>query len=236
MTTKTNARSTRFELQALRKKKSPFSNVARLTAITRHVIFCAFALPGRGSLGHPEVGCSIHHSFLTWGTEMIRTLERCLLVCALASFCVTAIGAEKKSSTKSTKSTASKAKTTDQEQLTGRLPRYFSSLVDEKQRDEIYEIQASYRDKIEELEKQLADLRSKEMAAIEKVLTTTQRKKLADLRSGEKPAAKASSKTASSKSASSKSSEKTASDKSSTSTKAKPASSRSKKSKTSTKK
>ncbi len=167
---------------------------------------------------------------------MIRTLERCLLVCALASFCVTAIGAEKKSSTKSTKTTASKAKTTDQEGLTGRLPRYFSSLVDEKQRDEIYEIQASYRDKIEELEKQLADLRSKEMAAIEKVLTTTQRKKLADLRSGEKPTAKASSKTASSKSTSSKSSEKTASDKSSTSTKAKPVSSRSKKSKTSTKK
>ena len=157
---------------------------------------------------------------------MIRVLERCLLVCALASFCVTAIGAEKKSSTKSTKTTASKAKTADQEELTGRLPRYFSSLVDEEQRDEIYEIQTSYRDKIEELEQQLADLRSKEMAAIEKVLTTTQRKELADLRAGEKPAAKASSKTASSKT-----SEKTATSKSSSSTKAKPASTKSTKAK-----
>lgn len=161
---------------------------------------------------------------------MTRVLGRCLLVCALASFCVTAAGAEKKS-TRSTKSTASKTKaTTEKEELTGRLPRYFSSLVDENQREEIYEIQASYRDAIQELEEKLAALKKDEMAAMEKVLTTTQRKTLASLRSG-KQVSSSSKSTSSTKTASAKSST------SSRSTKAKPSSTRSSSSKkTSTKK
>lgn len=66
--------------------------------------------------------------------------------------------------------------------LTGRLPRYFSSVVDQQQRLEIYQIQAEYRAKIAEVEKQLMALRSEQLEEIENVLSATQRKQLNTIR------------------------------------------------------
>ena len=62
--------------------------------------------------------------------------------------------------------------------VTRRLPRFYASIVNQQQRLEIYAIQESYRMEIEKLEQQLAELRSKEMQAIEKLLSPSQREQL----------------------------------------------------------
>jgi len=104
---------------------------------------------------------------------------RYALVLLIAGVCTLGFAVEKKSS----RSKSTKSATVKKEAVGGRLPRYFSSLVDEEQRWEIYEIQAKYRDQIEELEKELAELEMEQLEAMEKVLTTSQRKELAALRS-----------------------------------------------------
>ncbi len=151
------------------------------------------------------------------GYKMLKKIGRSFLVVALASICTFAIAQEK--STKSTrgskatssKSTSAKSKSagtrskksaTASNAPAGRLPRYFASLVDEEQRAEIYEIRVTFREKLEALEKELAELRESEMSAMEKVLTTTQRKKLAEMRASAEKPTKA--KAASSRSTSSK--------------------------------
>ena len=92
--------------------------------------------------------------------------------------CLVAFAADKKTTSRK----SGKASTTKQETSGGRLPRYFSSLVDDEQREEIYQIQAKYREQIAELEQQLAELEMEQLEAMEKVLTTTQRKELASMR------------------------------------------------------
>ncbi len=59
-----------------------------------------------------------------------------------------------------------------------RLPRYFSGIIDQEQREQIHTIQLEYRTKIDELEKELARVRQDELQALEKVLTDSQRKLL----------------------------------------------------------
>lgn len=56
----------------------------------------------------------------------------------------------------------------------GRLPAYFSKLVSEQQREEIYRIQASYLAKINELKKQLQQLFSRRDQEVDAVLTDEQ--------------------------------------------------------------
>ena len=144
---------------------------------------------------------------------MLKRIGCSFLVVALASICTFAIAQGKSTkSTRGSKATASKttsAKTKSagtkskksasaSKAATGRLPRYFASLVDEEQREEIYEIRISFREKFEALEKELAELKESEMSAMEKVLTTTQRKKLAEMRDSAEKSTKA--KTASTKS------------------------------------
>src|SRR5262245_43713374 len=71
--------------------------------------------------------------------------------------------------------------------LKGRLPKNFGKLgLRDDQRQDIYRIQANYRSRIDDLQRQLDQLRSEERAAIEKVLTPEQLKRLRELRSGEK--------------------------------------------------
>jgi hypothetical protein len=134
--------------------------------------------------------------FSAWG--------RVPLFLLLASFCMVTIAAEKKStrsvkaSSQSVKKAASNTKAADEKTTRprGRLPRYFSSLVDDKQRVEIYQIQASYREKMQELQAELAKLDLAQMSEIEESLSTEQLKKLDELRqkgragSGSKSAAK----------------------------------------------
>lgn len=65
----------------------------------------------------------------------------------------------------------------------GRLPNYYARVgISKEQRERIYSIQAQYNEKIEALEKQLAELKSKRDAEVEAVLTPEQKKKLASLR------------------------------------------------------
>ncbi len=64
----------------------------------------------------------------------------------------------------------------------GRLPPYFASLVDSRQREAIYQIRATMATKISELEKQLEELRKAEMLEIERVLTDDQLQQLEALR------------------------------------------------------
>lgn len=64
-----------------------------------------------------------------------------------------------------------------------RLPRYFSGIVDEDQREQCLAIQLEYRQKVAELEEELSRVRQDEMSALEKVLTDSQRKLLEKKRS-----------------------------------------------------
>lgn len=88
-----------------------------------------------------------------------------------------------------TKSTDSKATQTSKstKKIKGRLPNNYGKLeLTTKQRTEIYEIQAKYRTKIDDLEKQLAELKAEQDKAVEVVLTTTQKKKLEDILTAKK--------------------------------------------------
>lgn len=132
---------------------------------------------------------------------MFKSFTRGLLVLTLAGISTVATAQDKSSkSSRSGKSTAAKSRSSDSDDSRvsvskasrsesasraapkGRLPRYFASLVDKDQRAEIYEIRASFRKKLETLQKELAELKESEMASIEEVLTATQRKKLAEMR------------------------------------------------------
>ena len=66
-----------------------------------------------------------------------------------------------------------------------RLPRYFSSIVDDQQRSKIRQIQISFHDKMEPLREELAELEAAQLDAIEKLLSSSQRKTLEQLRAGE---------------------------------------------------
>ncbi|MEZ6150739.1 MAG: hypothetical protein R3C09_11500 [Pirellulaceae bacterium] len=72
----------------------------------------------------------------------------------------------------------------------GRLPPYYASVVDNHQRQAIYEIRARMAREIEELEKQLDALRQSEMAEIEEVLTASQRAQIESLRATRAKSAK----------------------------------------------
>ena len=64
-----------------------------------------------------------------------------------------------------------------------RLPRYFGAVVDVRQRETIYQIQARYRLQLDELERQLAAVKQAERAEIEGLLTSEQLVRLEELRS-----------------------------------------------------
>jgi hypothetical protein len=76
----------------------------------------------------------------------------------------------------------------DPPKLKGFLPPNFGKLgLSEEQKQQIYKLQADYDTKYTDLENQLKKLRAEERAALEKVLTETQRAKRRELRLGEKP-------------------------------------------------
>jgi hypothetical protein len=62
-----------------------------------------------------------------------------------------------------------------------RLPRYYGRLgLSEAQREKIYDVQSKYESDIDKVEKQLADLKSRQEADCRKVLNADQKKQLAD--------------------------------------------------------
>ena len=68
----------------------------------------------------------------------------------------------------------------------GRLPAYYGKVVTDKQREEIYAVQAKFNDEIAKLQQQLETLSTKRDAEIEKVLTDQQRTEIARLKSERK--------------------------------------------------
>src|SRR4051794_18180560 len=56
----------------------------------------------------------------------------------------------------------------------GRLPAYYKDIVDAKQKDQIYAIQADYNTKIDALEAQIKKLTADRDAAVENVLSADQ--------------------------------------------------------------
>ncbi|MDP6447509.1 MAG: hypothetical protein QGG36_27335 [Pirellulaceae bacterium] len=63
----------------------------------------------------------------------------------------------------------------------GRLPAYFSKVVSEAQREEIYRVQAAYAERLDMLRKQIAELIVKRDDEVSDVLTAEQRKRVAEL-------------------------------------------------------
>lgn len=64
----------------------------------------------------------------------------------------------------------------------GRVPNHYGKLgLSPKQKETIYGIQSKYRDQIEALEKQLADLERQEDEEVEAVLTDDQKKRLQEI-------------------------------------------------------
>jgi Spy/CpxP family protein refolding chaperone len=71
--------------------------------------------------------------------------------------------------------------------IRGTLPANFGKLgLSTEQKQKIYKIRKTYREQIDDLKAKIADLRRKERAEFEKVLTPEQAKKLRELRTGEK--------------------------------------------------
>jgi hypothetical protein len=69
-------------------------------------------------------------------------------------------------------------KKTTRKKPRGRLPNYFSQVVDRKQREEIYAIQGKYTEEIAGLTKQLGDLKTKMTDECREVLTDEQKEKV----------------------------------------------------------
>lgn len=74
-----------------------------------------------------------------------------------------------------------KAKTVKPPKFRGRLPRYYGQVVDEKQRQQIYDIQRKYHARDFALRMQLEQLRAQRDQEIEAVLTPQQKKTLQKL-------------------------------------------------------
>jgi hypothetical protein len=92
---------------------------------------------------------------------------------------------------KTSKSSKTAAESPKASGNTLRLPKHFSGIVDQAQREAIYAIQLEYRSKIAEIEEELARVRQDELSALEELLTDSQRKLLVKKRSQAQDSAKA---------------------------------------------
>ena len=79
-------------------------------------------------------------------------------------------------------------KKSDDPKAKGTLPQHYKKLgLSDKQVQDIYKIQASYREKIEPLQQQIDDLKKAEHQDVENVLTADQKAALAKLLVGDLP-------------------------------------------------
>lgn len=60
----------------------------------------------------------------------------------------------------------------------GRLPAYYKDIVDDRQKDAIYAIQADFKGKIDAVKEQVEKLEAERDAAVENVLTAAQKTRL----------------------------------------------------------
>lgn len=104
----------------------------------------------------------------------MATIARRLLRVSLCSVLMAAVAAG------STALTAADApvKPATNRKPRGRLPAYYTKVVTEQQRDQIYAIQEEYNPKIQSLESQLRELRKERDDKVEAVLTADQQKQV----------------------------------------------------------
>jgi TolA-binding protein len=72
--------------------------------------------------------------------------------------------------------------TTPRKSPRGRLPAYWSDVVEPEQKDQLYAVQKKYEAQIDELEAQIEALEAKREAEMTELLTPDQREKLARVR------------------------------------------------------
>lgn len=71
------------------------------------------------------------------------------------------------------------------------LPQHWSRLgLNDSQKEKIYSIRSSYRAKIDDLERQIKDLRAKERTEMQEVLTDAQKSRLREILTEQAPAEK----------------------------------------------
>jgi len=78
------------------------------------------------------------------------------------------------------------AETAPAKKSRGRLPAYYGKVVTDKQREDIYSIQAKFNEQIAKLQEQLAGLTTQRDAEVEKVLTVDQKAEIARLKNERK--------------------------------------------------
>jgi len=114
---------------------------------------------------------------------LVLPVVGCLLLGNVQSY-----GQEKKSESKaSSAKKVSDEKKAPAEKKTrskprGRLPAYFSSVVSEKQREDIYKIQSNYQEELDKLIAQVVELKSERDKAVEEVLSEEQLEEVQKLR------------------------------------------------------
>ena len=81
--------------------------------------------------------------------------------------------------------------TTTTTKMRGQLPQNWGKLgLSDEQKQKVYAAQSKYRDKIDALKKQIAELTDKEKKEMEDVLTAAQKTRLREILSGKAPAEK----------------------------------------------
>lgn len=75
------------------------------------------------------------------------------------------------------------------DKIKGTLPANWAKLgLTDDQKQKVYKVQADYKEKLADLEKQLKDLKDTEKAEMEKVLTDEQKKRLKEILDSKAPA------------------------------------------------
>ena len=113
---------------------------------------------------------------------MNKVSTQVLLWAALASLAVLLGGAASPAIGQDEKPAAKKAAAKKAKKPRGRLPAYYGEVVNEKQRETIYKIQAEYKSKIDALKAELAALMKERNKKVAAVLTPEQAKKVKELK------------------------------------------------------
>jgi hypothetical protein len=72
--------------------------------------------------------------------------------------------------------------------LKGYLPKNFKRLgLSDEQKQQIYRLRATYKNKLDQLKKQMDEMRHEEKVEVEKLLTPAQRARLKEIRDAENP-------------------------------------------------
>jgi TolA-binding protein len=115
----------------------------------------------------------------------MRSLRVLLVAGAMAAVSTPLVVGQDKTTTKQSTTTTTTTK------VRGQLPQNWGKLgLSDEQKQKVYSAQAKYRDKIDSLKKQIAELQDKEKKEMEDVLTSAQKTRLREIVTGKVPAEK----------------------------------------------